>query len=127
MSKMSTDSRNTFLVCATVMFCTVIAGALGVLHYVKDPQSSIALISILFGLLAPSITGIAAVIGINNAKQAAKDAADVGASVKEDTHAILNGAMEAKIQKVVAKALIDHSIETHPDDGPKKRTPVRPK
>jgi len=102
---MNDNSRNTLIVCATVMFLAVIAGISAVFHYASDSGTALNFAAVMVGLLASTIAALAALLKVDK--------------VDSKTDQLLNGAMDAKLSAAVRRELTALLAE-HLDDSQKK-------
>lgn len=93
MAQNNNTSNNIIAVCVTVIVCFTLAAAVGVFIAVPDGANTGSLIAIIMASLPGNIVGITALVKAN--------------SIKEDTGAILNGRMEAKIESVMKTVLAE--------------------
>jgi hypothetical protein len=81
------------VVCITILFIFVVAGCVVAFVAVPNGANTASLITILIGSLAPTIASIGALV--------------VSVRTKEHTSALLNGRLEAKIEDVLRRVLVD--------------------
>ena len=122
---MPNTSRNVLIICATVMFLSVIGAIVTIDRYVSG-DSALTLAGIMVTLLGATITGLAALFKVDGLKSSL-------GTVNDKQDALLNGALTHKIRtevipvvkeavkSEVATLLIQQSIVNHPDDKPNKK------
>lgn len=104
---MTSGSRNVLVVCATVMFCFVMATAVAVLRVSHDNATALSLVVILLGSLAPTIAALAVVIKGESIKQTGED-------TNQKMERVLNGEMADKIKSAYQEALSEHESKKPP-------------
>lgn len=95
---MGTGTRNVLIISATVMFCMVSATAITIEQITHDSGATIGIVTLLISFYGVALASIANLIKGEAIKKNTEEAV-------LNTHRILNGEMEQKIEKVVSDVL----------------------
>lgn len=112
-TKHDTPAPTVMIVAGTVMFCFVIAGCVSVFIAAPEGANTGSLVALLIGALAPTLASLAVLAKVQGVDEKADRTSREVSAVRQDTYALTNGLLDAKVRAAVAD--VAHPSFIRPD------------